>query len=38
LALAWGFLVGGFRPNRWDLLGALICVVGVVVMVAPLRG
>jgi small multidrug resistance family-3 protein len=38
LALAWGFLVDGFRPNRWDLLGALICVVGVVVMVAPPRG
>ena len=35
LALAWGFLVDGFRPNWWDLLGALICVVGVVVMVAP---
>ena len=38
LALAWGFLVGGFRPNRWDLLGALICEVGVVVMGAPPRG
>ncbi len=38
LALAWGFLVDGFRPDRWDLLGALICVVGVVVMVAPPRG
>ena len=38
LALARGFLVDGFRPNRWDLLGALICVVGVVVMVAPPRG
>ena len=37
-ALAWGFLVDGFGPNRWDLLGALICVVGVVVMVAPPRG
>ena len=37
-SLAWGFLVDGFRPNRWDLLGALICVVGVVVMVAPPRG
>lgn len=38
LALAWGVLVDGFRPDRWDLLGAVICVVGVLVMVAPPRG
>ncbi len=38
LALVWGVLIDGFRPDRWDLLGALICVVGVVVMVAPPRG
>ena len=38
LALVWGVLVDGFRPDRWDILGALICVVGVVVMVAPQRG
>ena len=38
LALAWGVAVDGFRPDRYDLLGALICVVGVVVMVAPPRG
>ncbi len=38
LALAWGIIVDGFRFDRWDLLGALICVVGVVVMVAPPRG
>jgi small multidrug resistance family-3 protein len=38
LSLAWGILVDGFRPDRWDLLGATICTVGVVVMVAPPRG
>jgi small multidrug resistance family-3 protein len=38
LALAWGVLVDGFRPDRWDLLGAAICVVGVLVMVVPPRG
>ena len=38
IALAWGVLVDGFRPDRYDLLGALICVVGVLVMVAPPRG
>lgn len=38
LALAWGVLVDGFRPDRYDLLGALICVAGVLVMVVPPRG
>jgi small multidrug resistance family-3 protein len=38
LALLWGIIVDGFRPDRWDLLGATICVVGVVVMVATSRG
>ena len=35
LALVWGIVVGGFRLDRYDVLEALICVVGVVVMVAP---
>jgi small multidrug resistance family-3 protein len=38
LSLAWGVLVDSFRPDRWDLIGAAICVAGVVVMVAPPRG
>lgn len=38
LALLWGVLVDGFRPDRWDLLGATICVAGVLVMVVPSRG
>ena len=38
LSLVWGVLIDGFRPDRWDLLGAAICVFGVLVMVAPLRG
>lgn len=37
MALAWGIIVDGFRPDRWDLLGAAICLTGVVVMVAPAR-
>ena len=37
LSLAWGVVVDGFRPDRYDLLGALICAVGVLVMVAPPR-
>jgi small multidrug resistance family-3 protein len=38
LPLAWGVLVDEFRPDRYDLLGALICVAGVLVMVGPSRG
>jgi small multidrug resistance family-3 protein len=35
-SLAWGVVVDGFRPDRWDLLGAGICLVGVaVIMYGP---
>src|SRR3712207_8244143 len=33
LSLLWGIVVDGFRPDRWDLLGASICVLGGLVMV-----
>ena len=35
-SLAWGMIADGFRPDRYDLAGAAICVVGVaVIMYAP---
>lgn len=35
-SLAWGVVVDGFKPDRWDIAGALICLVGVaVIMYAP---
>jgi small multidrug resistance family-3 protein len=35
-SLAWGMVVDGFRPDRYDVSGALICLVGVaVIMCAP---
>lgn len=35
-SLARGVLVDGFRPTRWDLLGAAICLLGVgVIMLTP---
>ncbi len=35
-SLAWGMVVDRFRPDRWDVTGALICLVGVaVIMYAP---
>jgi small multidrug resistance family-3 protein len=32
LSIAWGWGVDRFTPDRWDLLGALLCLVGVVVI------
>ena len=35
-SLLWGMVVDGFRPDRWDVTGALFCLVGVaVIMYAP---
>ena len=35
-SLAWGVVADGFRPDRWDLAGALVCLVGVgLIMYAP---
>ncbi|WP_104167373.1 YnfA family protein [Arthrobacter sp. SX1312] len=28
-SLTWGMLVDGFRPDRWDVLGSAVCLVGV---------
>ncbi|RPF25738.1 YnfA family protein [Georgenia muralis] len=38
-SLAWGMLIDGFRPDRWDLTGAVLCLAGVaVIMYAPRSG
>jgi len=35
-SLAWGMAFDGFRPDRYDVVGALICLVGVaVIMYSP---
>ena len=35
-SLVWGMVFDGFRPDRYDIIGALICLVGVgVIMFAP---
>jgi small multidrug resistance family-3 protein len=31
-SLAWGVIADGFRPDRYDLAGAAICLIGVCVM------
>ena len=38
-SLAWGVAFDGFRPDRWDVMGALVCLAGVaVIMYAPRGG
>ncbi|MCD0485282.1 YnfA family protein [Streptacidiphilus sp. ASG 303] len=35
-SLAWGAAVDGYRPDRWDVAGALVCLAGVgLIMYAP---
>jgi small multidrug resistance family-3 protein len=35
-SLAWGMAMDGFRPDRYDVLGSLVCLLGVaVIMYAP---
>lgn len=38
-SLLWGALVDGYRPDRWDVVGALICLGGMaVIMYGPRSG
>jgi small multidrug resistance family-3 protein len=38
-SLAWAMVLDGYRPDRFDVVGALICLVGVaVIMYAPRAG
>ncbi|MBQ1071930.1 YnfA family protein [Micromonospora sp. C31] len=37
-SLAWGMVVDKFRPDRYDLVGAAICLVGVAVIMYAPRG
>jgi len=35
-SIAWGMVADGYRPDRWDVTGALICLAGMaVIMYAP---
>jgi small multidrug resistance family-3 protein len=31
-ALVWGWLMEGHRPDQWDVIGAVICLVGMAVI------
>ena len=37
-SLAWGIVMDGFRPDRFDYIGAAICLVGVAVIMYVPRG
>jgi len=32
-SLAWGMAVDGYRPDRYDIFGALVCLAGVAVII-----
>lgn len=35
-SLLWGMAADGFKPDRWDVSGALVCLIGVaIIMYAP---
>ena len=37
-SLLWAAVADGFRPDRWDVTGALVCLVGVGVLMYAPRG
>jgi small multidrug resistance family-3 protein len=37
-SLAWGMVVDGFRPDRWDVAGAVVCLAGVALIMYAPRG
>lgn len=38
-SLAWAAVADGYRPDRWDVAGAAVCLVGVsLIMYAPRTG
>ena len=37
-SLAWGMALDGYRPDRYDVTGALVCLAGVAVIMYAPRG
>ncbi|MFI7637326.1 YnfA family protein [Nonomuraea sp. NPDC049400] len=37
-SLIWGVVVDKFQPDRWDIIGSAICVIGVLVIMYAPRG
>ena len=36
-SIVWLWLAEGHRPDRWDLTGALVCLVGAAIILMPTR-
>jgi small multidrug resistance family-3 protein len=36
-SLAWGVVLDGFRPDRWDVIGAAVCLLGVALIMYARR-
>jgi small multidrug resistance family-3 protein len=36
-SIAWLWMVEGQRPDRWDLTGALVCLIGTAIILFPAR-
>ncbi|MEV7520366.1 YnfA family protein [Streptomyces sp. NPDC091371] len=37
-SIAWGMIADGYRPDRWDVIGALVCLGGMAVIMYAPRG
>ncbi|WP_328318973.1 YnfA family protein [Streptomyces sp. NBC_00388] len=37
-SIVWGMVADGYRPDRWDVTGALICLAGMAVIMYAPRG
>ncbi|NED97835.1 YnfA family protein [Phytoactinopolyspora alkaliphila] len=37
-SLVWGMVFDGFRPDRFDVIGALVCLLGVAIIMYAPRG
>ena len=37
-SLAWGMIADGFEPDKWDVTGAALCLLGVAVIMYAPRG
>jgi small multidrug resistance family-3 protein len=38
-SILWGVIADGYRPDRWDITGALVCLAGMaLIMWAPRNG
>ena len=36
--VAWGMVADGYRPDRYDIIGALVCLAGMAVIIYAPRG